>query len=195
MSRKVGVGRLLHLLRELVGGVSLPIASKPLWSILVRNLMLPMYEKACESHAVPCNSLITPFLAVWVPCGGGGEAFQEQDTCGLWIEYNGPICGCRMIEDTFKFSVAMKAPSNRSCRQALPAAMIISTFRFCKARCRAYMKQVLRTHFPPAHAACMRYLSHRKQRPGSWVVDQVGNWDTAYSRQPVSRCGTDVVQQ
>ncbi len=82
------------------GSFSLPQASgtflaivigELFWGIAVGWLSLHLRKWAHDPRVEITLSLMTPYLAFWIPQHAGGSGVLATVACGLWVSWNGPL--------------------------------------------------------------------------------------------------------
>ena len=77
-------------LGEAAGTFAAIVAGELVWGLLVGWLMLHVRRWVRDPRVEITLSILTPFLAYWVPEHVGGSGVLATVTCGLYISWNGP---------------------------------------------------------------------------------------------------------
>jgi CPA1 family monovalent cation:H+ antiporter len=74
------------------GGTFLAIVTGEIvWGIAVGWLSLRLRKWAHDPHVEITLSLLTPYLAFWIPAHLGGSGVLATVACGLFVSWNGPL--------------------------------------------------------------------------------------------------------
>jgi CPA1 family monovalent cation:H+ antiporter len=78
-------------LPEAAGTFAIIVIGEIIWGILVGWLSLHLRQWSRDSRVEITLSLMTPYLAFWVPAHLGGSGVLATVACGLYVSWNGPL--------------------------------------------------------------------------------------------------------
>ncbi len=78
-------------LSEAAGTFAAIVAGEIVWGIAVGWLSLRLRQWAHDPRVEITLSLMTPYLAFWVPAHLGGSGVLATVACGLYVSWNGPL--------------------------------------------------------------------------------------------------------
>jgi len=78
-------------LPEAAGTFAAIVAGEIVWGVAVGWLSLRLRQWAGDTRVEITLSLMTPYLAFWVPAHLGGSGVLATVACGLYVSWNGPL--------------------------------------------------------------------------------------------------------
>jgi NhaP-type Na+/H+ or K+/H+ antiporter len=73
-----------------LGQFLLIVCGEMAWGILIGRLLLELRKLAGDPHVEIVLSLMTPFIAFWVPQAVGGSGVLAAVAAGIYVSWNGP---------------------------------------------------------------------------------------------------------
>ncbi|HET6838464.1 MAG TPA: Na+/H+ antiporter [Bradyrhizobium sp.] len=87
----VAISTGMFSLPEAAGAFVVIVVGEMLFGVAVGWLSLRIRQRACDPQIEITLSLITPYIAYWVPTYFGGSGVIATVACGLYVSWNGPL--------------------------------------------------------------------------------------------------------